>query len=87
MDDKQQDYENRVNLLVGEIITQVVYYTYELGEENPAYDRYDGKFHWLDQGVVFHTQSGKVFSVIWGNEFDQYGLDFLTTESFYKLDD
>jgi hypothetical protein len=87
MDDKQKAYEKRVDLLFGEIINQVVYCTYELGKENPAYDNYDGKFHWLDQGIVLQTQSGKVFSIVWGDEFDQYGLDFLTTEFFYKIDE
>jgi hypothetical protein len=83
MNDKQQAYEQRVASLVGEVISRVVYHTYADDEGKPYYDHYE-KFHHLDQGLILHTDSGKVFSIIWGSEFTQYGLDFLA-EDFTAL--
>ncbi|BFM49016.1 hypothetical protein [Marinomonas sp. THO17] len=72
------EYENLVELLVGEEIHKVEYF-----EIN--YDGYEtdfsgsGSFDSLDYGANLHMASGQVFGFIWGDEFFQYGVSVLKT--------
>jgi len=81
---KKAAFEEAAHALIGQRIISVRYYE---GRHDPKWTRYDGvsnEFHLLDFGMEFELESGKLFSVIWGSEFQSYGLsirnDSLTKE-------
>lgn len=84
------EYEQRLQLYVGESLSNVFYYDGR-DEENdtPYYTEFDKPFHCLMWGIELRFTSGKVLGLQWGSDFDQYGLDLIEKagqESEYRWD-
>ncbi|MEY9886851.1 hypothetical protein ABIA31_000477 [Catenulispora sp. MAP5-51] len=70
------DYERLVAGLPGRTIEAVDYYVLMVGADGMEPDDWDfGSWHEPTVGIELVTGGGGVFSAIWGNVFDCYGLE------------
>ena len=69
----REEYDNRVHMLLGKVISKVIYYEVDYG---------DGLFHFfddprfdsLDFGLDLVLEEEERFAITWGDEFWQYGI-------------
>jgi len=72
----KEEFESRVQSLVGEQIKKVNYYEM-IYSDHGEYWGLNPDFDSLDYGVDFEMESGAIKGIIWGNEFYQYGISLI----------
>lgn len=69
-------FEKKASRLIGKTIVRVVYHEINyLDGEFHFFD--DLRFDSIDYGVAFEFDTGELLSIIWGDEFLQYGISLI----------